>query len=597
MKSSTTLILLLMTALLAGFIVFFESRMPTSEEAEYSQLKFMDIKAENIKLLTLAGKPAESMTGETSSPALQRVIWKAEKKDDSWEMTEPVRDLCDYSLVNSILSTLESVRAYRIIEGSYDDYGLNPPDMVLGLVDSQGLKHEVFMGDRDPLGRGVYCSRSGMAGKIWLIPRSLADMVTNNSDDMRNREIVPVGCGDITEISLKSGDISYCLVRKDNLWFLEKPFRDYGDTQIINHLLGRIERGRILNFNSAIQPSAKQSPDSRKLEMELTHISGSKSKLTFIGDSSLSTMCSVTYSPFLQTGTSEGVICTGQSNIGVDEFPFNPEAWLSTHPVITFIEDIESLKFEYPSGESVEFMIHEKEGLAVRGHCDRVPAMEILTPFWRKLSALSVSELLPMDQKGAVTWSDTLLRVTHVSGKFTETIEFTAPQGLSELIYCKSSGRDRIMAVSGDIAVNMPNFASLTLPVICKMSRNDITEISVSGVTTTTKINQVDGKWVSGDQNCKVVEANMRDFAASLEFLSPVSMLDFSESENGEEVSRVDFEVTGRMEIDNFRITHVTRRFALLRNGEGNHFLKFNDKYYSVADETVKALSKPLVQR
>ncbi|MGA3172592.1 MAG: DUF4340 domain-containing protein, partial [Chthoniobacteraceae bacterium] len=95
MKARNTIILLLIAGGLFCYLRFYETKQPTTQEAEEEGNHVVPVlDRDNINGITITNNQAKI---------------ELEKKDNEWEMTEPVKDRADDTVVSELLTSLESL--------------------------------------------------------------------------------------------------------------------------------------------------------------------------------------------------------------------------------------------------------------------------------------------------------------------------------------------------------------------------------------------------------------------------------------------------------------------------------------------------------
>ncbi len=163
MKLRNTLILVVIFALLAGYVYFFE--MKRAEEGEGEEPKttqVFDLVAEDIVELTVKGPEGTTR--------LSRVEGQA------WQIEEPIQEEADDVRINSLVNRLAKLTAGRTLTETSDlaAYGLAEPQLTAELKTKDNQVETLLAGDKNPQGSSYYVQKKG-DDNIYLVYVSTID--------------------------------------------------------------------------------------------------------------------------------------------------------------------------------------------------------------------------------------------------------------------------------------------------------------------------------------------------------------------------------------------------------------------------------------
>ncbi|MGQ9585028.1 MAG: DUF4340 domain-containing protein [Anaerolineae bacterium] len=152
MRLRNTLILLVLLALLGGYVYFFEVRGGGSGVGPTptpSSVQVLGLNASDVSKLTVEG--AEG-TVRLSRPA-----------GGSWQMEVPSQAEADDVRVNSVVSSLAWLSASRAITETTDlePFGLAAPSWKVEITLADGTREQVYIGDTNPAGSQYYVRKEG----------------------------------------------------------------------------------------------------------------------------------------------------------------------------------------------------------------------------------------------------------------------------------------------------------------------------------------------------------------------------------------------------------------------------------------------------
>lgn len=165
MKPQTTLIIVALFALLAGYVYFFEINKtpeqisatlgtPTAKPPTYMvQVNSSDIKSIEVADLTA---PREV---------------KLSRTETSWQLLKPTDKAADRFSVESAVGGLASLKASRVLTDvtNLGQYGLITPTLEARIVMSDSKQFAVTIGNKTPDSRYFYAIYTGDKSKVFLI--------------------------------------------------------------------------------------------------------------------------------------------------------------------------------------------------------------------------------------------------------------------------------------------------------------------------------------------------------------------------------------------------------------------------------------------
>ncbi|HDK35711.1 MAG TPA: hypothetical protein ENG82_02295 [Bacteroidetes bacterium] len=121
MKAKNTLILLAVLVAIVAYVYFYEIKGGEERKKEKEAAsELLPIKKEDVSGLILE-RPAEN------------IKIKAVKKDDQWEITEPVKTAGDRFAIEGVINSVLNSKIERVVAkdtASLKDFGLKPPEAV-----------------------------------------------------------------------------------------------------------------------------------------------------------------------------------------------------------------------------------------------------------------------------------------------------------------------------------------------------------------------------------------------------------------------------------------------------------------------------------
>jgi hypothetical protein len=184
-------------------------------------------KDEQARLLTAPAEPLSVASLEITGTEVPQAI-RVERRDDQqrWVLTRPVEYEADSLAVGRVIGALLEARVGQRIapKGPLADFGLEPPRLSVTLIDRQGVKAEVLVGDISPSKESLYVALPGTT-EVLLLPAALRGEVARTLFDLRNKAVLDFAVGQVKRVEIKDGSQSLALERQktqaQTRWTLE----------------------------------------------------------------------------------------------------------------------------------------------------------------------------------------------------------------------------------------------------------------------------------------------------------------------------------------------------------------------------------------
>src|SRR5436853_199021 len=153
MNTKITLILAIVAAAVFGAVLLLFKTQPPTHVAEANAGQFVQVDRENLSKITITNPE-----GEVVIP----------KQGDAWMMERPVKGKASLSMINQVLTSLDSLKGEDVIDGSAEDrekelaeFGLKAPTIRVKLEAKNGTTELIFGKPTAVEGR----TYAGIAGK------------------------------------------------------------------------------------------------------------------------------------------------------------------------------------------------------------------------------------------------------------------------------------------------------------------------------------------------------------------------------------------------------------------------------------------------
>lgn len=239
-------LLLLTGAVLAlfAFIIFFERRMPTTEERERKGPLHWELPADRV----------DSVRLERQDAALGTVELK-KGEGGAWRLVKPESYPADATAVMDLVRELASLkRAGGDPTGAKPDaYGLAPPAVKATFTWSEeGAPQKkktrtVEFGIEIPAGDTAAARVAGTENVIFVKAAAL-QAVKKSATDFMSREVFGGSASDITTIDIERGRAHLVLGKKGGSWWLQQPVNDVADAGVVSRLVEDLLALRAVDF-------------------------------------------------------------------------------------------------------------------------------------------------------------------------------------------------------------------------------------------------------------------------------------------------------------------------------------------------------------
>ncbi len=215
MKSSGLIIAAVVLVALSG-VLYWSNHHPPSENTAKASLdtppKILSLKQEDISKIEIRKKGGEE---------LDLVKGDASK----WQITAPKPLSADQEAVSSLLSTVSSLNADRLVEekpGDVGQYGLAQPALELDVTTKDGKPQKLLLGDDTPAGRAVFAKLDGDP-RVFTIASYNKTSIDKTANDLRDKRLLTVDFDKLSQIELatKKQDIEFG--RNKQEWQIVKP--------------------------------------------------------------------------------------------------------------------------------------------------------------------------------------------------------------------------------------------------------------------------------------------------------------------------------------------------------------------------------------
>ena len=214
MKNSGLLIAAVVLAALAG-VLYWSNHHPPSDSTANASVdtppKILSLKQEDISKLEIKKKGGEALD-------------LAKGDSGKWQITAPKPLGADQDAVSSLLSSVSSLNADRLIDDKATDlnqYGLAQPSLEIDIT-AKDKPQKLLLGDDAPTGSAVFARLDGDP-RVFTIASYNKNSLDKSANDLRDKRLLTVDFDKLSQIDLVSKKQDLEFGRNKQEWQIVKP--------------------------------------------------------------------------------------------------------------------------------------------------------------------------------------------------------------------------------------------------------------------------------------------------------------------------------------------------------------------------------------
>ncbi len=171
-----------------------------------------------------------------------------ERKSGKWELTAPKPLRADQDSVSSMMTTLASLNADRVIEEKAADlspYGLSKPSIELTVTQKDNKTRQLLIGDEVPTGSGFYARVEGDP-RVFTIASYNKTTLDKSANDLRDKRLLTFDSDKLTrlELAAKGQDVEFGK-NNQNDWQILKPKPMRADGGQVEELIRKLHDAKM----------------------------------------------------------------------------------------------------------------------------------------------------------------------------------------------------------------------------------------------------------------------------------------------------------------------------------------------------------------
>ena len=235
MKPKGLLVAVAVLAILGGLVWWSNKKQAAAGKASTDTttkiLAIPDDQFQEIKV--------KKLTGEVQD--LHRVNGK-------WQLTQPVQLSADADTVGTMVSSLSSLSADKIIEDKAADlqpYGLQMPTLDITVVKKDGKSSQVLIGDDTPTGSGAYAKLAADA-RVFTVTSFVKSSLDKTPTDLRDKRLLTFDSDKLTRVELQAkGQPVEFGKNNQNEWQILKPRPLRADGSQVETLITKLKDAKM----------------------------------------------------------------------------------------------------------------------------------------------------------------------------------------------------------------------------------------------------------------------------------------------------------------------------------------------------------------
>ncbi len=174
--------------------------------------------------------------------------------DGQWQIVEPEPQRADQDAVKSMVSTLSSLNADKLVEEKAADlipYGLEKPELGVTVVQKDGKAEEIYIGDEVPTGYAHY-AKTKAGARVYTVAGYTKSSLDKTPNDLRDRRLLTFDSEKLTRLTVRArgGEIEF---GKDaqNEWAIVKPRTLRADGYQVEELIRKLKDAKMDAYATA----------------------------------------------------------------------------------------------------------------------------------------------------------------------------------------------------------------------------------------------------------------------------------------------------------------------------------------------------------
>ncbi len=189
------------------------------------------------------------------------------RESGKWVMTDPKPLAADQDAVSSMVSTLSSLNADKLVEDKAADlqqYGLHIPTLDITITKKDGKTSEVLIGDSTPDSNGAYAKLANDP-RVFTVSSFTKTSLDKKPEDLRDKRLLTFDPDKLTRVELQAkGPAIEFGKNGQNEWQIVKPRPLRADSSQVSSLVDKLRDAK-LDTSELPEDAAKKFPAATKV--------------------------------------------------------------------------------------------------------------------------------------------------------------------------------------------------------------------------------------------------------------------------------------------------------------------------------------------
>ena len=172
----------------------------------------------------------------------EETFW-LEKQDADWQMVYPIRALADQSMAQGMAGMVKLALNQKLLrpEGSWSDYGLEKPDMKIGVGTTENSeRHFLYLGKEAPMNAGIF-ARWDDKNAYFILPKAIKSAFRKTVYEMREKRLFMTPLPKIDRIYIQMGEMTFDWTLRNGIWYWMEPIDLIGKTVAGDQIMAVIQ--------------------------------------------------------------------------------------------------------------------------------------------------------------------------------------------------------------------------------------------------------------------------------------------------------------------------------------------------------------------
>lgn len=164
-----------------------------------------------------------------------------------WQITAPKALRADQNQVSSMLSTLSSMSAERLISAKADnlaEYGLAQPALEVNITEKNNNTQKLLVGDKTPTGNAMYVALGGDP-RVFTLPTYTESTFEKSTKDLRDKRLLIFDQDKLSRVELQAKKQDIEFGRNKDQWQIVKPQPYRADDSNVQDLIRKLADARM----------------------------------------------------------------------------------------------------------------------------------------------------------------------------------------------------------------------------------------------------------------------------------------------------------------------------------------------------------------